>query len=355
MSIKIHRFHEANLKRSYPVLIFLFVSCVILLSVSRQGCPAADVPSAGARISLLMATGMPGGSYHHLGLAMASLWTTRLKNVGIRVSAAISEGARENIEAIRIQDADVILADDLSSMMAYKGSGPYKEKAVLELRSIANLWSEAVHLVIRADKKKTSGLEDLEGLTVATGLPESGTRFTTELLLRNLKKQTIKLKFMNNISAVEGLRTGAVQAADFTSAVPSALVTNLLQPDPELFNFIEITDMDIKAARDNGWVTCYRYVIPPEVYPGQEKQINTIGQNTILATSSSLDPEVIYDLVRSLFENIEQLGKFHPAFKNVSLENALSGLAVPLHPGAIRYYRQKKIHIPESLLPPDAE
>jgi len=335
-------------------LSFLFVG---LLLATTQVSLSANIPGHGARISLLMVTGMPGGSYHHLGLAMASMWTTRLKKVGIRVSAAISEGARENIEAIKIEDADLILSDDLSCAMAYKGSGAYKDKGATELRSIANLWPEAVHLIIRSDKNKNYSLEDLEGLTVATGLPESGNRFTTEILLRSINNQKpiFKLKFMNYVAAVDSLKSGTVQAADFTSAIPLALITNLLQPDPKMFSFIEISDAELKATKAFGWVTCHRVVIPPDVYPGQDKPINTVGQNTLLATTSSLDPEVIYDLIRTLFENVDQLAKFHPAFKSVTLENAFQGLVAPLHPGAIRYYREKKIHIPEALLPPDAE
>ncbi|MCX5872971.1 MAG: TAXI family TRAP transporter solute-binding subunit [Deltaproteobacteria bacterium] len=344
--------------RKPPRVLFTIVSVfVILLINTSTNCFGTDNSGTRARISLLMATGMPGGSYHHLGLAMASLWTTKLKKVGIRVSGAISEGSRENIEAVRIEDADLILADDLSCAMAYKGSSAYKNRAAPALRSIANLWPEAVHLLIRSDKNKKSRLEDLEGLTVSTGLPESGNRFTTEMLLRGLKnqKQSIKLKFMNYVAAAEALRAGTVQASDFTSAIPLALVTNLLQQDPELVSFIEISDAELKAAREYGWLTCHRIVIPPGVYPGQDKPVNTVGQNTLLATTSSLDIEVIYDLTRTIFENVDQLAKFHPAFKNVSLENALVGLVAPLHPGAIRYYRQKKIQIPGALLPPDVD
>lgn len=344
-------------KRLFRPRIIVILACVGLLCVLSGSSSGTDAPVPAARISLLMVTGMPGGSYHHLGLAMASIWTTKLKKVGIRVSAAISEGARENIEAVRIEDADLILADDLSCDIAYRGVGAYKDKRAGELRSIVNLWPEAVHLIIRSDRNTNSSLDDLEGLTVATGLPESGNRFTTEILARSLKNQkpTIKLKFMNYVSAIDSLKTGTTHAADFTFAVPSALVTNLLQPDPSLFSFIQVSDTELKSAQDCGWTTCRRIVIPPDVYPGQDKPVNTVGQNTLLATTSSLDPEVIYDLIATLFENIDQLAKFHPAFKNVTLENAFYGLVAPLHPGAVRYYREKGVHIPEALLPPNAE
>ncbi|MGC8603726.1 MAG: TAXI family TRAP transporter solute-binding subunit, partial [Desulfomonilaceae bacterium] len=83
--------------------------------------------------------------------------------------------------------------------------------------------------------------------------------------------------------------------------------------------------------------------------------ISTVGQNTLLATTSSLDSEIIYDLVKTLFENADQLAKFHSAFKHVTLERSLIGLEAPLHPGAVRYYQEKGIHIPETLMAPDAK
>ena len=345
------------LKKLFQPLIIVIISCAGLLSVFGGNSLGTDGPASPTRISLLMVTGMPGGSYHHLGLAMASIWTTRLKKVGIRVSAAISEGARENIEAVRIEDADLILADELSCDIAYRGFGAYKDKPTQDLRSIVNLWPEAVHFIIRSERNKKSSLDDLEGLIIATGLPESGNRFTTEILARSLKNQkpATKFKFMNYVTAIDSLRAGTVQAAEFTAALPSSLITNLFQPDPALFSFIQISDAELKSAQDSGWTTCRRIVIPPDVYPGQGKPISTVGQNTLLATTSSLDPEVIYDLIKTLFENIDQLAKFHPAFKNVTLENAFHGLVAPLHPGAVRYYREKGIHIPEALLPPNAE
>ena len=352
-----NKYFRAVFKNTYSAFLSIGLGLLIFAIVFSNGISIAESGPSGSRISLLMVTGMPGGSYHQLGLAMASLWTTKLKNVGIRVSGAISEGARENIEAIRIQDADLILADALSCSMAYTGSGSFKNRSNNELRSISNLWPEATHLIVRSDIGKSTGLDSLEGLVVSTGLPESGNRFTTEILLRALKnpKHKVKLKFMNYGSALESLKLGTIQAGDFTSAIPSALVTNLFQSNPQGFSFIEITDSDIQTLKEKGWSSCFRIVIPPETYPGQSGPVKTVGQSTILATASTLNVEVVYDLTKCLFENVYQLSRFHPAFKGVSVENALVGLEVPLHPGAIRYYREKKVNIPEALLPSDVD
>jgi hypothetical protein len=95
-------------------ILRLLLSLLICMAIAGMTWAAGAKDKGPARISVLIATGMPGGTYYQVGLGMASLWTTRLRDIGIRVSAAISEGSMENIEAIRIADADMILVEDLS-------------------------------------------------------------------------------------------------------------------------------------------------------------------------------------------------------------------------------------------------
>lgn len=306
-----------------------------------------------ARISVLMATGMPGGTYYHVGLGLASLWTTKLLRPGIRVSAAISEGSGENIEAIRIADADLILVEELFASMAYNGTGLYKGRPVRDLRSISALWPEAVQLLVRSDKTSRRILEDLEGLTLATGLQDSGSRFTTEMLLKTLKsgKQKVRVRSMSYTAAAEALKNGSVQAVDATGGIPVPFVTSLLHEGKPPLGFLQITDAQLEAVREEGWKNAVRSVIPPGTYPGQDQPVNSIGQMNVLATSSSLDPQVVYALTKTLYENLDYLVRVHPSCRSLSLENALEGLTAPLHRGAVLYYTERKIKIPEHLLP----
>jgi len=306
-----------------------------------------------ARISVLMATGMPGGTYYQVGLGLASLWTTKLRKPGIRVSAAISEGSGENIEAIRIADADLILVEELFSSMAYNGTGLFKGRPVRELRSISALWPEAVQLLVRSDKINRRVLDDLEGLTLATGLQDSGNRFTTEMLLKTLKsgKQKVRVRSMSYMAAAEALKNGSVQALDATGGIPVPLVTSLLHEGRPPLGFLEITDAQLEAVREEGWKNAVRSVIPAGTYPGQDQSVNSIGQMNVLATSSSLDPQVVYALTKTLYENLDYLVRVHPSCRSISVENALEGLTAPLHRGAVLYYTERKVRIPEHLLP----
>ncbi len=273
--------------------------------------------------------------------------------MGIRVSAAISEGSMENIEAIRIADADMILAEDLFCSMAYRGTGIYKGRPLKELRTITTLWPDTVHLLIRADKIDTGTLEDLNGLTIATGLPDSGHRFTTELLLKTLSSgpTNTQLRPMSNMAAAEALRNGQVDGADLTGGIPVPLVATLFSEGKPRFALLNITDSQMQSVREEGWRHVFRQIIPAGTYPGQDKPVYSVGQMNLLAVTASLNAQVVYALTKTLFENLDFLVRIHPACRNIVLEKALDGLNVPLHPGAIRYYKEKKIKIPERLIP----
>jgi len=296
---------------------------------------------------------MPGGTYYHLGLAMASLWTTHLRAEGIRVSAAVSEGSIENLEAIRIADADLVLVEQLFCSMAYNGTDQYRGRPLTELRSITAVWPDTVHLVVRTDRIKTGTVSDLNGLVLATGLTDSGNRFTTQLLLDTLKsaKHNVKVRYMSNMAAAEALRNGTVQAIDLTGGMPIPLVTTLFAERRVPVGFLEITDSQLEAVRQEGWKHVFRSVIPVGTYPGQTRAVNSAGQANVLATTSALDEYVVYALTKTLYENLDSLSKVHPACRNMALEKAFDGVEVPLHPGAIRFYREKKIKIPDNLIP----
>lgn len=308
---------------------------------------------ASAKVSLLMATGMPGGTSYQVGLGLASFWTTTLRQTGIRVSAAISEGSRENIEAIRIADADIILVDDLVSSMAYAGVGIYRGKPLKELRAITNLWPEVVQVVIRSDKARTGNIQDLEGLTLASGLRDSGNRLTIEMLLNSEKglRQKVRVRSMTVLSAVEAFKKGSVQALDLTGGIPVPALSALFHDIKATLTLLDVSDSQLESLRTEGWKNVFRCTIPANTYAGQVNSVESVGQFSIMATTSQIDAEVIYALTKSLYEGLDTLTKIHPVFRELAIDNATSGLKMPLHPGAIQYYRQRGLNVPESLIP----
>jgi TRAP transporter TAXI family solute receptor len=330
------------------IIVILLVTSAFIFVIDRISAQDKDR----AKISLLIATGMPGGTCYHVGLGMASLWTTKLRHPGIRVSAAHSEGSRENIEAIRIADADLILAEEFFCSMAFRGSGIYKGQPLTELRSITNLWADATHLLIQADQLETGTIQDLQGLVLATGPFDSGNKYTTQMLLKSLKnlRSPVNLRSMSNMAAAEAFRKGTVQALDLAGGPPVPLITTLCSEGSPALRFLDITNNQLEAFRATGWEHMFRYVIPPATYPGQERPINTVAQMDILAVTSTLNSEVVYALTKTLYENLDYLARVHPACRSIALDKAMTGLTVPLHRGAVRYYRERGLDIPAHLI-----
>jgi TRAP transporter TAXI family solute receptor len=236
--------------------------------------------------------------------------------------------------------------------MAYRGTGLYKGKPLTELRSVTRLWPDAVHYLIRCDARKSGTIEDLSGLTVATGLSESGNRFTTELLLRSQKSlhEAIKLRTMSDLAAAEALRNGTIQALNITGGIPVPLVAKLFSEAAPPIELLEVPEECVLTLKNAGWKHVFRTMIPADTYLGQDRPVNTVGFENMLATTASLDPQVVYALTKTLYENLDYLVAVHPACRSVTLDSAIAGLDVPLHRGAAQYYRERNIAIPQHLV-----
>ncbi len=305
-----------------------------------------------ARISLLLATGLPGSVDYQVGLGLASLWTTRLKTLGIRVSAAITEGARENIEAVRIGDADLIIADEFFALGAFSGNGPFKDRPLPQLRAITVLWPELLHLIVRSERFNSGSIQDLEGQTVGAGLPDSSVKYILELLLKENPgaKRDIKLKPMSNIGLIEAWKSGSLHALSFAGGLPLPIVNHFVQQNQGLFRFLSVSDADISALNSEAIPNATGMKIPASTYMGQDQEISTLGQYNILLTSNTLDAQVVYELTKTIFTNLDYLVRIHPACGHLSLEKAMSGLKIPLHRGALKFFREKNLPIQDELL-----
>jgi uncharacterized protein len=332
-----------NMRFSFRAAI-IFVFCMTPAGPFLGQSPAATEP---AKVSVLMASGMPGSASYHVGLGMASLWTTRLRSSGVRVSAAASEGSIENIEAIRIADADVIISENLFATMAHQGSGLFKGKAVSELRSICNLWPNLIHVIVRSDK--AGSLEDLENKAVGIELPDSGVKFVVENSIKQLKSH-VNWRPMAYLAAGESLRRGQIQGLVLLGGLPVPLAVSLFNDRSVPLSLLEVKPGDQQASDTELRKSLESGTIPANTYSGQEKPVHSFGLMSGLYTTSALNPQVVYSLTKIIFENLDYLSKIHPACKSISPEKALEGLEVPLHRGAVKYFRERKIKIPERLI-----
>jgi TRAP transporter TAXI family solute receptor len=114
---------------------------------------------------------------------------------------------------------------------------------------------------------------------------------------------------------------------------------------------LDFSEQEI-AAINQRYPLWQSFELPPETYPYQERSINTAASPNVLIVREDVSDQIVYDLTRMLWENLATLQQIHSATRSMVLEEALQGIPVPLHPGALRYYREQNVAVPEALVPP---
>jgi hypothetical protein len=149
--------------------------------------------------------------------------------------------------------------------------------------------------------------------------------------------------------SAEALQNGQVRAISTPAGAPVGAISQLMASVGDGVTILDFTDEQMAKA-DGGRELWTRYVIPAGTYPGQTEDVNTIAQPNFLAVSADVSEENVYLITKTIYENLPFLQAIHPATNEMSLEGAIVGLPLPLHPGAARYYQEAGLTIPDRLL-----
>jgi TRAP transporter TAXI family solute receptor len=336
------------------------------MTISRRGLLAAAVFSitaaqgAGVQAqgaSYILATASTGGTYYPVGVALATLTKVRLEpSTGIGMSAISSAGSGENVRLLRENEAQFAIMQGLFGYYAANGLGPVEADGPQEnVRSIMALWSNVEHFIVGNDDVNTGTVADflaLKGATVNLGAQNSGTLGSNRLVLGNagLDIETdFNLVYSGFGPAAEQMQNGQVDAVSINGGPPVGAVTQLMASAGDSVTILDITDEEI-ALLDGGFNLWTRYVVPAGTYPGQEEDLQTMGQPNFFAVNADVPEEHVYQITKTIFENLPFLQAIHPATNAIALDVALNGLPAPLHPGAARYYREQGVEIPDRLI-----
>jgi len=305
-------------------------------------CTTAVAPVSAEEKFITIGTGGQTGVYYVVGQSICRLVNRGTKEHGIKCTAPSTGGSIANINAIRAGEMDMGVAQSDWQYHAYNGTDQFADNGPFEeLRAVFSVHAEPFTVVARKD----SGIQtfdDLKGKRVNIGNPGSGQRGTMEVVMavkgwtKDDFAQATELKSAeqaaalgdNNIDAMifaVGHPNGSIQEASTT-------VDSLLVP---------VTGPEIdKLVADNTYYA--KAVIPGGMYKGTDNDVETFGVRATFVSSTNTPDEVIYEVVKAVFENFDRFKKLHPAFANLKQEEMISaGLSAPLHPGAERYYKEQ--------------
>ena len=326
---------------------------LVLGTVVLLGLAAPLAPVLGQSVKFFrIGTGSTGGTYHPIGGLIASTISNppgarpcdrggACGPEGLIAVAQSTGGSVANVEAIRDGRLESGLAQADIAYWAYKGEHIFhrKGKKVGNLRAIANLYPEAVHLVVRRDAK-IAKVADLRGKRVSLGPRDSGTRVDAEIILRayGLTTRAIKPQYLGPGPSADALREGKLDAIFLVAGPPAQAIVTLASSTE--IALIPITGKQVERLRKR-YPFFSRGVIPAGAYKNaNDVETLTVGAQWVV--SADVPDDLVHAITRALWhQNARRmLNDGHPEGRNIKLETALKGLGVPLHPGAARYYRE---------------
>ncbi len=335
-------------RKIFGPAVICFLAFCVLAGATPTAAQSADKPS-----NLIIATATTGGTYYPIGVGMASLWSIKLaKGHGIQVQPITSAGSGENINMLRNKEVELAILQGLFGKSAWRGLGTYKDKPLKTLRSITMLWPNVEHFVVTSNKVKTGTVADIKGLRFSIGRAGSGTERSglTIMSALGLGRDDVEGVYLGYFESSSAMKDKRIDGANIPAGPPVAAITDLFAAPGLDVTVLQFTDEQLKAINEQTAYPGYRYVVQAGTYPGQDKDVETIAQPNLLVCRDDIPEEVVYQLTKTLFENPGFLKQVHKMGEWITLENALSGLPAPLHPGALKFYKEKGLDIPPELI-----
>jgi TRAP transporter TAXI family solute receptor len=311
---------------------------VVAMFTMMIGCSNESGAGGQENRFITIATGGSSGAYFALGGTLSNLLNDNLDYV----NASVQSTGASAVNSTLIGEGKVELAFAMNDVVnyAYTGTETFVDKGAVEnIRGIASLYPNFVQ-VITVEGTGINEISDLKGKKVGVGAPGSGTEVNARQILQahGLTYDDIDADFLSYAEAVEQIKNGAVDAAFLTSGIPNAAIMDLATTKD--VKIVPIRKDVIEAlAKDYPFYSSE--MIPADTYDNAE-DVETAAVMTLLVTSSDVPEDVVYDITKTLFENLDAMGNTHASGKKISLDKVEIGMPIPLHPGAQKYYDEQK-------------
>ena len=261
----------------------------------------------------------------------------------LKIEQKTTAGSAANVRLLSQGYLDAAIAQSDIVSDAYNGENNFeKSGAYTGYSALASLYTEACHIVVRKDSNINS-VDDLLGKTVNIGEKESGSELNAKQILASygLNSKMVKEVNLDYAEAAKKLENKEIDCLFITVGMNATIVD-------ELAKQCDIKLLEIDNATSNKLKSAYSYIdckIPKNTYNGQNTDINTIGIKSVILVSDKLSNDKVKELAKLIFNNANEIQLTVSADIDITEENAVKGINIPFHKGAIEYYKEKGISV----------
>jgi TRAP transporter TAXI family solute receptor len=303
-------------------------------------------PAAAKTTFIGIGTGGTGGIYYPYGGGVAEIWSKYVP--GVKAVAEVTGASVENVKLAH--KGETVIGEVMGDVAeaGFQGTSKFQGKKY-NILSMAVMYPNLLQVVTL----KNSGITDMEqikGHNISSGSPGSGTNFMAEAVFKALSipldsYNDSRLSFTESANA---LRDGTIQVGVWSVGPGTSSILDLATThDIRILGFTPQQVTQILAANP----TYSSVELAGGVYRGVDSPVSTIGVWNVMICQASLDADLVYQLVKALYEHNDYLIKIHPSASYTTPENAVKYSPIPLHPGTIKYLKEKGINVPAKLMP----
>jgi TRAP transporter TAXI family solute receptor len=307
-----------------------------LIAAAVATAAVLSAPAVQAQQFINVLTGGTSGVYYPLGVAIAKIYSDKLPNVKTQVQA--TKASVENLILLQQARGEIAFTLGDSLKAAWEGDEEAGFKAKLnKLRTIGAIYPNYIQIVATADSGIKT-LADLKGKSLSVGAPKSGTELNSRAILAAAGlsyKDMGKVEYLPFAESVDLMKNRQLNATLQSAGLGVASLR-------DLSTSTDITVVSVpKEVVDKIGPPFVAVKIPANTYNGQDKDVPTAAVINYLVTSSAVSDDLAYQMTKLIYDSLPELANAHAAGKEIKLEAAVAGSPVPLHPGALRYYKEK--------------
>ncbi len=314
------------MKKNFLLIIVTIITLILVIQGSKN-------------YNYIMATGGTAGTYYPFGGAIAQILNSNIS--GMNMTAQATGASKENLRLIEKGDAEFALVQNDVMDYALKGIEIFKDEKLKNFATIATLYPEVIQIVVNPNSKINT-VADMKGKKISVGAAGSGVEANAKQVLEayGLTFDDIKASRLSFNESADAYKNKQIDGFFVVAGVPNTAIQDLTT-----LGTVKILSID--KNRLNSLIKKYpfytSYTITKDTYKDMDKDAITLSMKATLICKKDLEEDIIYTITKTLFEKQPDLEKAHAKGASLKIEDAVKGIPGEIHPGALKYYKEKKI------------